>query len=158
MQVAGNSLVAAICLTQSGCDEPRKPDSPRPLNRTHSDDILSQPDDPRFMVVEHHELQHAGNGEYQLNGIPYTGKSRVFAKDSDQILEQSEFSLGKYSGTQRTWHPNGKLKSTEQFHNGYRHGIAQYFNEDGVILKTEQWQDNRLIRSQAGSGAKISDS
>lgn len=61
------------------------------------------------------------------------------------ILKYTVFRTFK---AERTWHPNGKLKSRREYYGNSKskryHGLSVFYNENGVKIREENYQLNEL--------------
>ncbi len=84
--------------------------------------------------------------EYK-NGHTKLGKVRGYY-ESGKL--QMEFSYGDIDGMEdgdsRIWYENGQLKNKGQYLKGAPEGIWLYYNEKGVLIKTEEYKDGELIK------------
>lgn len=53
------------------------------------------------------------------------------------------------NGTVTTWHKNGRIAETGQYHNGMRTGDWLGYHPDGTPYYREQYRDNRLVQGAA---------
>jgi len=76
------------------------------------------------------------------NGVydEYNGVKRTYYDDGTL---KNEYTLknGFINGVTKSFHPNGKLKTTSFFVNNIRHGFEKTYGEDGVIVSEYNYND-----------------
>ncbi len=111
------------------------------------------PDSMAYENIEWYE-----NGQLKSKRIFNCGKQPFKDYYNDTILGREGtligmllFKVGKYS----EWHPNGKIKLEAYYEDGntqseanIKTGIWKYYDENGNLLKEEEYKKNVLIRSK----------
>ena len=66
----------------------------------------------------------------------------IYNSDSVKISE-IHFKDGKYEGTWKQWHPNGKLKYEGAFKDGLKHGYFKYYDSNGAVCFEGEMQHGK---------------
>ncbi len=88
------------------------------------------------------------NGVLKFNAYWQNGKGHGLWEyyHENGVLRQEEFyNLDIPTGIFRDFYSNGQLKTKSTWLNGKKHGVWLYYNETGMSLKTETYEDGKLI-------------
>ena len=83
--------------------------------------------------------------EQELRHGKYVGLERFYDRNGSIIKERTINERGNTQGLEKTFWPNGQVKSEETADNGQAQGVARQFNETGKLRRLSFMQDRREI-------------
>jgi antitoxin component YwqK of YwqJK toxin-antitoxin module len=83
--------------------------------------------------------------EQELRNGKYVGLERFYDRNGSIIKERTINERGNTQGLEKTFWPNGQVKSEETADNGQALGVARQFNETGKLRRLSFMQDRREI-------------
>ena len=83
--------------------------------------------------------------EQELRNGKYVGLERFYDRNGSIIKERTINERGNTQGLEKTFWPNGQVKSEETADNGQAQGVARQFNETGKLRRLSFMQDRREI-------------
>ena len=111
-----------------------------------SDEVVVIPEQPAEVA---HEDMGYRRGVLTWEGHPYTGVARGTHGDGS-LRTEIPLNQGLRHGTVREYYPGGGLSMRAEFVDGQRHGERRYFDEEGNLIKLQQWQDDAVVESLEG--------
>lgn len=84
-------------------------------------------------------------GTATLQGVLENGllNGPLHIQDDQLPLAQLNYTSGQLHGLSLLQHPNGQISARLPYVEGKLHGNAEYFAEDGCLLRRESWQDGQ---------------
>jgi antitoxin component YwqK of YwqJK toxin-antitoxin module len=73
------------------------------------------------------------------------GLSELFYEDG-LLKEKGDYKDGELEGPQERFYENGQLEYRGKYKTGQRDGTWMYFDEEGNLTKTEEWENEKLIK------------
>jgi len=73
------------------------------------------------------------------------GLSELFYEDG-LLREKGDYKDGELEGPQERFYENGQLEYRGKYKTGQRDGTWMYFDEEGNLTKTEEWENEKLIK------------
>jgi antitoxin component YwqK of YwqJK toxin-antitoxin module len=80
------------------------------------------------------------------NAFLKTGKWYYYYEDGKTVMDTGEYEKDLPSGKWQGFHKNGKLKAESTYVNGKREGKRLQYNENGQLIKTEEYKQGELIK------------
>jgi antitoxin component YwqK of YwqJK toxin-antitoxin module len=72
------------------------------------------------------------------------GAWQLFDDTGKQLIVEENYSQGKFHGTQKAWHPNGKPRVQAEWKEGKRHGRTQQWDENGKVVADVTYVEDKL--------------
>jgi antitoxin component YwqK of YwqJK toxin-antitoxin module len=88
------------------------------------------------------------NGKLKYNAYWKDGKGHglwQYFHDNGILKYEESYIMDIPNGISRTYHINGQLKDDNFWLNGKKQGVWSSYSETGILLKTEMYEDNKLI-------------
>lgn len=88
------------------------------------------------------------NGKLKYNAYWKNGKGHglwQYFHDNGILKYEESYIMDIPNGISRTYHINGQLKDDNFWLNGKKQGAWSFFSENGILLKTEYYEDDKLI-------------
>lgn len=102
-----------------------------------------------ILRVQYEELDlvgfDAGGGEMlEYRGQPFTGIIEEFF--NGVVISEEEFTDGHLGGIQRTYYPNGILKSEYSIHFNRFDGKRTQWDENGILIRESIWENGICVQ------------
>tara|TARA_B100000809_G_C14903342_1_gene447060 strand:- start:108 stop:737 length:630 start_codon:yes stop_codon:yes gene_type:complete len=97
------------------------------------------------------DIQYYQNGQLIVEWCPskFNDKTLItrYYPNGKKQMQWTQFQIGAV-GIFTWWHDNGQKESEVNFENNVEEGERKYWNEDGVLIKTEIWKDGEIVNSK----------
>lgn len=143
--VFGGALALGLGLAACGGDQAAEGegDAGAETEEAPGGDIPGQPAE-----VAHEEMGYQ-RGLLTWEGHPYSGLARGTHGDGS-LRTEIPLVNGLRHGTVREYYAGGGLSMRADFVDGQRHGERRYFDEQGNLIKLQQWVDDAVVESLEG--------
>lgn len=84
--------------------------------------------------------------KFTWEGALFTGEA-VQTNRAGRLIARRHFRDGRLHGRTEEYHTNGVRSVCADFVDGSRHGTNIYWNPDGSLLKSQRWEQGRLVES-----------
>ena len=81
----------------------------------------------------------------KMNGKKYIGEWLYYHKNSDVIMTKEQYNEeGILHGLKTVYYKNGQLAEETGYINGKIDGVVNYYSEDGILVKTYNYENDQL--------------
>lgn len=103
-------------------------------------------------IANGHWQEWSENGKLRYNSYWKDGKGHglwQYFHDNGKLRYEESYIMDIPDGISRAYYDNGQLKDDFLWLQGKKQGVWTYYSETGIILKTEIYDDNKLVSTTA---------